>query len=89
MKWDVRKKELYHLWPYIETIAIYTPRVELAHRGLFIDHKKYNFSDDKRTVYAVLDYSKRFLQEPIELDSLDAAKSTVITLMRINGIEVN
>ena len=89
MKWDVKKEGLFQTLPYIETFAVYSPEVDFSSGGLFIAHKRYNFSDEKRTVYVVLDYSKKFLQESIELDSLDAAKSTVITLMKINGIEVN
>ncbi|WP_251570059.1 hypothetical protein [Parasutterella muris] len=89
MKWDVKKKGLFQLQPYIETFAVYSPEVDFSSSGLFIAHKRYNFSNGKRTVYVVLDYSKKFLQESIELESLDAAKAAVITLMRINGIEVN
>lgn len=89
MKWNIKKKGLFQLQPYIETFAVYSPEVDFSSDGLFIAHKKYNFSNDKRTVYVVLDYTKKFLQESIELDSLDEAKQTVITLMRINGIEVN
>lgn len=89
MKWNVEKKGLPQSQPYIETLAVYSPKVDFSYSGLFIAHKKYNFSNEKRTVYMVLDYSKKFLQESIELESLDAAKAAVITLMRINGIEVN
>lgn len=89
MKWDVKKEGLFQTLPYIETLAVYSPKVDFSYSGLFIAHKKYNFSNEKRTVYVVLDYTKKFLQKSIELESLDAAKAAVITLMRINGIEVN